>query len=53
VSEIFQPIEDEWAEAIVRRDIAAAGDILADDFVQSREGGVSAKRRISVRLTHE
>jgi hypothetical protein len=39
VSEIFQPIEDEWVEAIVRRDIAAAGDILADDFVQSREGG--------------
>jgi hypothetical protein len=41
VSEIFQPIEDEWAEAIVRRDVEAAGDILAVDFVLTSEGGVS------------
>ena len=37
----FQRLEDEWADAIVRGDTAAAEEILADDFVLTSEGGVS------------
>jgi ketosteroid isomerase-like protein len=39
--EEFQRIEDEWAAIVVRRDVEAAEQLLADDFVLTSEGGVS------------
>jgi hypothetical protein len=34
-------LEDRWATAVERRDVAAAGEILAEDFILTSEGGVS------------
>src|SRR6185436_17673184 len=41
VSDELRRIEDEWADAVVRRDVEAAAEILADDFVLTSDGGVS------------
>jgi len=41
VSEELERIEDEWAAAIVDRDVEAARNILAEDFVLSSVGGDS------------
>jgi ketosteroid isomerase-like protein len=35
-------LEREWAEVVARRDVEAARRLLADDFVLSSAGGVSA-----------
>src|SRR5262245_5469377 len=34
-------LEDRWATAIEARDATAAGEILAEDFILTSEGGVS------------
>ena len=39
VNDTFQGIEDSWAEAVVRSDVAAAEEILADDFVLTSRAG--------------
>jgi hypothetical protein len=41
MSDELQRIEDAWADAIVRSNVQAAEDVLADDFVLTSEGGVS------------
>jgi ketosteroid isomerase-like protein len=40
VSEELQRIEEEWAAAVADRDVEAAREILADDFVLTSSGGV-------------
>jgi len=41
VSRDLRAVEDELASAIENRDVAAAGRLLADDFVLSSTGGVA------------
>jgi ketosteroid isomerase-like protein len=41
VKEDFQRLEDRWAAAVAARDLTAAADLLADDFVLSSSGGVA------------
>jgi ketosteroid isomerase-like protein len=36
----FQRLEDTWAAAVTAGDVAAAANLLADDFVLSSSGGV-------------
>ena len=39
----LRSLEDEWAAIIVRRDVEAARELLADDFVLSSAGGVAQR----------
>jgi ketosteroid isomerase-like protein len=41
VSNELQRIEEEWATAVAERDVEAAREILAEDFVLTSSGGVS------------
>ena len=41
MSDELQALEQRWAEIIEQRDVAAADELLADDFVLASVGGVS------------